>query len=49
MLSRLHKGVDGYVVDEEYEVFKQNLAHSEALKSIQQSASLKEIFLGTNG
>ena len=48
-MKRLYSGVEGYDIDYEYSVMLQNVQHSEALKEIQQDATLKQLFVGTNG
>lgn len=48
-MKKLYGGVPGYDIDYEYAVMQQNVKHSEALKEIQQDATLKQIFVGTNG
>jgi hypothetical protein len=48
-MARLYGNVKGWDAEEEYQVLQRNLAHSEALQSVQKSATVLEIFKGING
>lgn len=48
-MRRLYGNVPGYDESVEFQVLRENVAHFEALHSLQKSSTIKEIFSGING
>jgi hypothetical protein len=49
VMRKLYGGIPDYDIDYEYSVILQNVKHAEAIQAIQMDATLKQIFVGTNG